>query len=127
MGSGPELHYTLRARTAGSFGSSLPGQIAESVTATWFRLEVSLLWAVVVLLTVAAAQDPASSLYMLIISPATAFALWVLLKLTGWVFYFIPGIGKFWGWGRIIFLWAFSRLVVQPAPTIDLPAWSARR
>ena len=125
MGGGPELHYSLPARTAGSFGSSLPGRIAESFTLTWFRFEVFLAWIVVILAALlGSSQSAAQPLLTVITSPIMAVAIWALMKLTGWIFYFLPGIGQLWGWGRLMFLWAFSRLVVQQAPTIDIPAWS---
>lgn len=60
----------------------------------------------------------------LVASPALAFASWCLLKMSGWLFYFMPVIGPIWGWGRIIFLRLFSRLVAQRAPVIEIPAWS---
>lgn len=127
MSGSPELHYHLPSRTAGSFGSSMPGQVAESLTLTWFRFEVFLIWLAMVPFVAAGPADSfLSRLFLAILSPMAAAAFWVLLKLTGWVLYFVPGIGKLWGWGRMIFLWAFSRVVVQPAPTIDLPAWGNR-
>ena len=61
-----------------------------------------------------------------LLSPVTALVFWVLFRIAGWIFYFVPGVGKLWGWGRIAFYWVFSRLVVQPAPVIDLPAWGSR-
>jgi hypothetical protein len=127
MSAGPKLHYSLPARTAGSFGSSALGRVAEALTLTWFRFEVFLMWLLMILVIAAAAEDNPSPLLLLVLSPVTALGLWILLKLTGWVFYFMPGMGKLWGWGRLIFLWAFSRLVVQPAPTIDMPVWANTR
>jgi hypothetical protein len=127
MNSTPDLHYHLPSRSAGSFGTSPPGRFAEALTLTWLRFEAFLIWLVLLAALIAAPSGSAvSKLVLLAVSPAAAFAVWVLLKLTGWVFYFVPGLGRLWGWGRIIFLWTFSRLVVQAAPTIDMPAWGAR-
>lgn len=125
MSGGPELHYHLPCRTAGSFGASTPGRVAESLTLTWFRFEVFLIWLALVPVIVASPAGSFTTRTLLaLVSPLAAVAIWVLFKLTGWVLYLVPGLGKLWGWGRIAFLWAFSRLIVQPAPTIDIPAWS---
>src|SRR5690242_18071802 len=100
MSSGPELHYHLPPRNAGSFGSSFPGRIAESLTLTWFRFEVSLVW--LCLFPVILATPPGdflSKLSFSALSPIAALAIWLLMKASGWVFYFIPGMGKIWGWG----------------------------
>jgi len=127
MRSGPALHYHLPARRAGSFGSSPIGRIAESVTLTWFRFEILLLWlALVAGFLAMSLNDWSSALRALLFSPVMALALWVLLKLTGWLFYFVPGVGRAWGWGRLMFIWLFSRAVVEPAPDIELPLWSTK-
>jgi hypothetical protein len=63
----------------------------------------------------------------LLASPLVALFLVVTLKIMGWVFYLIPGANRVWGWGRIAFLWAFSRLVVEQAPQLELPVWIAHR
>jgi hypothetical protein len=123
----PELHYHLPARLPGSFGTSGLARAAESLTLTWSRFEVFLVWLILVPVILASPSESVLAMLGLsVLSPIGALAIWVLLKLTGWVFYFVPGVGRLWGWGRIIFLWVFSRLVVQPAPTIDLPAWGVR-
>lgn len=128
MNGSPKLHYHLPSRMAGSFGSSTPGRIAESLTLTWFRFEIFLIWLILVpVIVLGPADSLLSRLFLSALSPIAASAIWVLLKLTGWVFYFVPGMGRFWGWGRMIFLWTFSRWVVQPAPTIDIPAWGSTR
>ncbi|HEV7658219.1 MAG TPA: hypothetical protein VGO55_00080 [Allosphingosinicella sp.] len=128
MGSGPALHYHLPARRPGSFGSSAIGRVAESATLTWFRFELVLAWLAVVIFSLAIPWSSfGAAALVLMTSPITALALVVLLKLCGWVFYFVPGMGKLWGWGRVIFLRAFSRLVAQPAPVIELPAWAPNR
>lgn len=127
MSAGPELRYSLPARTAGSFGSSTLGRVAEALTLTWFRFEVFLVWLVLLLVIGASTtEDVPSKLVFLVLSPAAAVGVWILLKLTGWVFYFVPGMGKLWGWGRIIFLWLFSRVVVQEPPEFDFPLWHSR-
>ena len=126
VSSGPDLHYRLRSRPVGSFGRSPLGRIAESVTLSWFRFEVFLLWMIVVC-AATSAQNMSSALLILIASPATALTLWVLIKLLGWIFYFIPAVGRFWGWGRLLFLTLFSRLIVQEPPGIDLPLWNSAR
>lgn len=128
MNSGPDLHYHLRSRTAGSFGTSPLGRIAESLTLTWFRFEFVLSWLVVLVGIVASlGLGTGAAALAILLSPMTALALWLLLKLTGWLFYFVPKIGPLWGWGRLLFLWLFSRLIVEPAPAIDLPAWHSYR
>lgn len=127
MSAGPELHYSLPARTVGSFGSSALGRVAEALTLTWFRFEVFLVWLVLLFVIGASTtEDVPAKLLFLVLSPVAAVAVWILLKLSGWVFYFVPGMGKLWGWTRIIFLWAFSRVVVEAAPTIDMPAWGRK-
>lgn len=124
MTSGPDLHYTLTARSPGSFGSSLAGRVAETLTLTWFRFEVTLAWLLFApFLIFSSSEDFGTKILMAAFSPIIAVVFWATLKSAGWVFYFLPGIGRVWGWGRIVFLWMFSKLVVQPAPGIDLPAW----
>lgn len=124
MGSIPDFHYRLPSRRAGAFGSSPAGQFAEFVTLTWFRLEAFVIWLLLIpILLIASSQSFGGWLVTLLVSPAFALAFWGLLKLTGWVFYFVPVMGKVWAVGRLIFLWTFSRLVVQRAPEIDMPAW----
>lgn len=127
MSAGPKLHYSLPARTAGSFGSSALGRVAETVTLTWFRFEVFLVWLLLIsAISAGTTEGFVSKLLLLVLSPVAALAIWILLKLTGWAFYFVPGMGKLWGWGRIIFLWLFSRVVAQEAPKFDFPLWHSR-
>jgi hypothetical protein len=128
VSSGPDLHYSLRARPAGSFGSSPIGRIAQNLTLTWFQFEASLLWLFVMASSLALPWPSAGAAALAFVAaPITALALWILVKLTGWVFYFIPKVGPIWGWGRLIFLWSFSRMVVEQAPKIDLPLWHSAR
>lgn len=81
-----------------------------------------LLWCVAAAVSLAA-PSPAQLLLGLLLSPLTALALWALLKLSGFTFYFIPGINKVWGYLRLGFRLAFSRVVVEEAPMIEMPLW----
>lgn len=64
-----------------------------------------------------------AGLLMIVGSPLLAFGLWILLRMAGWLLYFVPGINKLWAWGRIAFLFMFSRFVVEAAPDVEIPAW----
>jgi hypothetical protein len=122
MHSVPTSRRRLPSRRSGSFGSSSAARIAESLTLTWFRFEIFLLWCAVAA-TAPAAESSGQLLLALLLSPLTALVLWLLSKLAGWVFYFIPGINKLWGYLRLAFKVFFSRLVVEEAPEFEIPLW----
>jgi hypothetical protein len=63
----------------------------------------------------------------LLASPLLAVIVVFALKVSGWIVYFMPGLNRMWGWGRLGFLWAFSRLVVEDAPMLELPVWGRVR
>ena len=93
MRSGPALHHHLPARRAGSFGLSPMGRVAEGITLTWFRFEVFLLWLAFVFgCLLMLTNNVSTGLLAFLLSPMMALALWVVFKLTGWLFYFVPGI-----------------------------------
>lgn len=123
----PGFRYNLPSRVAGSFGSSKPGKIAEFVTLSWLRLELTLCWAASVALAIVGPSPAISGLgdrvYLVLLSPIAAIMLWLTLKAVSLVLYFVPGVGMVWGLLRICFVRLFSRLIVQPAPTIVMPVW----
>ena len=128
MRSTPSLHYRLRSRQPGSFGTSRAGRVFEFVTLSWFRFEIALLWLGMAIALISAPWNNMSMmLIVMLFSPAVAFMLWFLMKSVGIVFYFLPGMNWVWGYGRIIFLTIFSRLVAQEAPEIEMPAWFSGR
>jgi|GEM_PF-6249365 len=122
MRSVPVFHHRLPSRRPGFFGPSPAGRVAEALTRTWFRFEISLLWCAAAAAALAA-PAPGQILLALLASPVTALALWVLFKLSSWIFYFIPGINKVWGYLRLGFKVVFSRLVVEEAPEVEMPLW----
>ena len=129
MRSVPTLHHKLPHRTAGAFGSSLPGQAAEWLTTSWLRFESSLVWILILWVTVATPwPNLITGLAMLLMSPLAAVFMLFTLKGAGWVIYLVPItlFSQVIGWGRIAFLWTFSRLVVEPPPDIEMPLWIGR-
>ena len=125
MRNRPAFVYSLPARGAGSFGTSGIGRLADALTLTWFRFETFLVW-ILVAISLIAAPPPTLALTSLavILSPLTAAFFVLLFKTLGWVAYFIPRVGAVVGWLRYFFFVTFSRLVVQPAPEIELPFWA---
>jgi hypothetical protein len=125
----PTLHYELPRRKPGSFGISPVGQVAEWFTTTWPRFNIFVCWAaIVLLLLIVPGQPPHSSkLEMLLVSPLAAPLLYVVIVLTSWVAYTIPALNFVFGAGRMLYLWLFCRLIVQPAPHLALPAWLSER
>lgn len=124
----PVLNYRLPNRQLGSFGTSPLGQAADWLTLTWLRLETFLVWLVLVpLLPVMERPSSMSLLETSLASPVVALFSVFALRLMGWVIYFIPGPNRIWGWGRIAFLWVFSRLVVEEAPELEIPAWMQKK
>lgn len=129
MRSVPTLHHKLPSRSEGSFGGSLFGRAAEWLTATWFRFEASLVWVGIVWVTVATPWPSfITGLAILLMSPLVAVFMLFSLKGAGWVIYLVPItlFSQTLGWARIAFLWTFSRLVVEPAPDIEMPLWIGR-
>lgn len=125
----PTLHYKLPRRTPGTFGSSRLGRVAEWITATWPRFNIAVCWVVLVLLilTVPGPPPQSSKLELLLISPLAAPIFYVLIVLISWIAYTLPAVNFVFGAVRIFYLWAFCRLVMQPAPEIALPAWLSER
>ena len=124
----PVLSYRLPNRLPGSFGASPLGRIAEWLTRSWLRLEAFLSWLVIVPLFLGMEWPSASALVgALLTSPVIALFTVFTLKVLGWAMYFVPGASRVWGWGRIAFLWAFSRLVVERTPDLEMPAWAGGR
>jgi hypothetical protein len=125
----PTLHYELPHRNAGAFGLSDFGRMAEWITTTWPRFNIFVCWVTLVflLLAVPGAPPQSSKLEMLLISPLAAPILYVVVVLTSWVAYTLPGMNFVFGAARMFYLWAFCRLVVQPAPHLAFPAWLSER
>lgn len=129
MRSVPTLHHKLPHRTAGSFGGSLAGRAAEWLTTSWLRFESGLMWALIVWVTMATPwPNFIIRLAVLLMSPLAAVFLLFSLKGAAWVIYLVPIslFGQTLGWGRIAFLRTFSRLVVEPAPDVEMPLWIGR-
>lgn len=124
MRNRPAFVYSLPARRAGSFGTSGIGRLAEALTTTWFRFEAFLVWLLVAIgLIVAPPPSLALTAFAVLFSPLTAVIFVVVFKAIAWIAYFIPKMGALVGWLCYIFYVSFSRLVVQPAPEIELPFW----
>ena len=122
----PVLNYRLPSRPLGSFGASYVGRAAEWITLSWLRLETFLVWLVLVPLFLAMEWPSSLALVGAMLgSPLMALFTIFTLKVMGWAMYFVPGANRVWGWGRIAFLWAFSRLVVEAAPELEMPTWSS--
>lgn len=120
----PRFRYRLVSRRAGSFGASAVGRAMEWLTMSWIRFEIALAWVAVLLsLFVGSSGAPAELTFGLLASPIIAVVVWVILKGIGFVARQLPILGPIWGWFQIAFYWLFSRLIVQPAPEIMLPAW----
>jgi hypothetical protein len=124
----PTLNYRLPSRRPGTFGTSQFGLVCEWLTASWLRFEGFLTWLVLLPFCFAAGHSNLLTLVGgLLFSPIAALIAVFALKVTGWVVYFIPGPNKAWGWARIAFLWAFSRLILEEAPELEVPSWSTHR
>ena len=120
----PAFTHRLPNRRAGSFGTSPVGRAAEWLTYSWLRFEAFLTWLILLALFSAMEwQSPLAFLSAIVGSPVLAVFTVFTLKVMGWMFYFIVGAGNLWAWGRIAFLSTFSRLVIEHAPEIELPAW----
>lgn len=127
MPNAPVLRYRLASRRAGVFGSSTVGLAVEWLTATWFRFEVFVAWLLIILFGLTQPLTVQTIVVGALVSPLVAVLICVALKITGWVLFFLPGTNSLLGWCRLGWLWTFSRLVVEPAPEIDLPLWLERR
>jgi hypothetical protein len=101
--------------------------LLEFATASWFRFGVFLLWLFLLFASLASLASGGAGLAMLFWSPFAALGLMILVRLAGWLFYFVPGAGPLWGYGRLIFMRLFSRLVAEPAPDVELPLWHEHR
>ncbi len=124
----PAFHVNLPSRRRGSFGRSRAAEVAEQLTLTWFRFEVAIIWFLMLsMILFGPVSSVAVATWQTLLSPFAALTFWAGLKLAGWVIYFIPKINVVWGWGRILFLMVFSRLVVERAPGLEIPAWISRR
>jgi hypothetical protein len=120
------LNYTLPARKPGSFGLSLPGQVAEWVTTTWFRFSVFLIWVPTAAAILMSSYSAIQKVGLLLVSPVAAAFYVALLRVILFALLFVPKIGPIFGWLRVLYYAAFSRLVCQPAPVITTPLWFGR-
>ena len=120
----PALHYKLRSREPGSFGTSVMANCFEFITTSWFRFGCFLVWIPIVPLCMGANfGNYWLNLAFTATSPILAIACYLLLKLFSILIYFLPGRGFGLGWFRIAYIWTFSRLIVEAAPRIEMPAW----
>jgi hypothetical protein len=123
----PVLHHHLPHRRAGSFGTSIPGQVAEWLTTTWFRFgSFATWWLILPLIMSGTPGNPLATAGMLVVSPILAAGFYVTLKGSLMILYFVPVTRVVVAYARLAWLWVFSRLIVQEAPEIALPMWSAR-
>jgi hypothetical protein len=99
----PSTVHKLPSRKLGSFGHSPLGAALEFMTLSWFRFEVFLIWLVLALGILANPwPNTLSAMLFSFSSPLLAIGIWILLKATGWIFYFVPAIGRFWGWSSAL-------------------------
>lgn len=123
------LHHKLPHRSSGSFGPSGPGLALEWITATWLRFEATLAW-LALLPLIFATPWPNFGVFLgaLLLSPVAAVAFLFALKAAGWLIYAIRfgPTGQVLGWLRLAFLWSFSRLIAEPAPSVEMPLWIGR-
>jgi len=127
MHNSPQMHYHLPYRKAGSFGTSVPGQIAEWLTTTWFRFGAFVTWWVALPFIMSATPgNPLATAGMLLVSPIIAALLYAMFKAALAIVYFIPITNVVMGYLRLGYIWLFSRIIVQEAPEIVLPVWSSR-
>jgi hypothetical protein len=126
----PALHHRLPHRRAGSFGhTAVPSRVAEWITTTWFRFNSTLCWLVIVLAILLQPQHESAYLLlpMLVVSPIAAVMFCGMLQVMFWLAMLVPGVGMVPGLIRLIYATAFSRLIVEPAPDIEMPLWTPRR
>ena len=124
----PTLHYRLPHREPGAFGTSKFGRIAEWVTNTWPRFNVLMCWIfIVAMLIIGPGRLPSPAPMLFLVSPLAAVILYVAIVIVGWIFYVVPKVNVVVGVARLAYLWLFCRLVVQRAPTIEIPAWISRK
>lgn len=124
----PTIHYKFPHRRPGTFGGSLPGDFAEWVTTTWLRFGIFVLWlivAVVVLLTPSAIEG-APKILLLLISPLFAAFLFLALKLSRAIFYFLPVAGPIVGIAHLFYIRCFSHLIIEEAASVEFPLWYQR-
>ena len=129
MAAVPTLHYSLPARKAGAFGGSQIGRVAEWLTVSWLRLEATLVWiGLVAVLLMTPRENMVEAAGYLLLSPLLALLMLFVLKGAGWLVFLtpVPIFGRTLGGMRLAFLWIFSRLVVEPAPSVEMPLWIGR-
>lgn len=123
----PMVIHKLPSRQRGSLGHWPVGALLEFITLSWFRFEVFIVWLAVALVAISVPwRDLKAAVVMGVASPLVSIGLLLLLKVVGWVFYFTPGMSKIWGWSRLTFYRLCSRLIVQPAPELEMPLWNSR-
>lgn len=64
-----------------------------------------------------------SRAFMLVLSPISAVVMYIILTILVFVAYWLPVVKIVSGFAQIVYLWIFCRLVVQPAPEVELPVW----
>jgi hypothetical protein len=122
----PYLHHKLGHRSPGSFGAGPIGKVFEWITATWLRFEVFLAWLFLLAIILSSGRSqPESALFAALISPIPAILMVLIFRLIVVALLILPlrPLAEGVGWVRLCFLTIFSRLIVEPAPDVEMPLW----
>ena len=122
----PAFEYELPHRQPGRFGSSRLGKSMEWTTTTWLRFNLFVCWLVVLSMIAGGVITGRPVLSTLLFSPLAGLVMLAAIQVAGWIGAFIPGLSVVFGLFRLLYVWAFCRLIVQPAPRVHMPLWFAR-
>ena len=120
----PTFKFSPPSRTAGAL-SVLPfGPPLEWCTTTWLRLNfvITLILTIIVIIADPSGGDTSLPLRLLLF-PFLAVFLYFMLRVAIFVVAFIPIINIPAGFIRVFYYFLLSRLVVEKAPEVYLPAW----
>ena len=109
------------------FPKSLIGKFSNWITTTWFRFNMFLLTIFIIAITPLNPVPVEEQIIQVLISPIMALIVLPILKFSLIIMSFIPYIGTVWGFIRILYYYLFSPFVLEPAPSIIMPAWFSYR
>ena len=115
--------YDLPNRTRGSFASFPFGKVAEYLTLSWLRFNVSLLVVVVVSAALISPAPIETKLLQVALAVPAAFVIYPCVLVAVLICSVIPIVKVPIGLMRVLYYIVFSRLVVQKSPRLYIPAW----
>lgn len=119
----PEFHYRLPHRTPPEDGGAHLPPAIDWATRTWFRFNVLLISVGLFFVALTSPAPAAEKIGPILVVVPAAMIAYVVFSAMLFVCSFLPIVKIPFGLMRILYYRCFSRLIVERAPTLEMPVW----